>query len=275
MQAALLARRDGAVSRRLRVALGTLVAIEAEAQSSPAAQSAVEAAFDAVADLGRLLHPHSPGSDLHRINCAPPGCAVAVHAATSELLRLALRLHALTEGAFDPCLPARPGALGDVELGELGVICHAPVSLDFGGFAKGYAVDRAIESLMLAGCSAGLVNAGGDLRVFGSRTEPLLLRGPGNQIRPVALRDAALAVSDADSAQKPPEHQGYYLRGTARMTGSAGNSAPSRLLRRFAAVIAKEAVVADALAKCVMLCSPVVAGRALAEYDARLADASS
>jgi thiamine biosynthesis lipoprotein len=42
------------------------------------------------------------------------------------------------------------------------------VAIDLGGIAKGYAVDRAVEVLKQGGLSAGLVNAGGDIRGFGS-----------------------------------------------------------------------------------------------------------
>jgi len=41
------------------------------------------------------------------------------------------------------------------------------VQLDFGGIAKGAAVDRAIRLIRTAGVPAALVNAGGDLRAFG------------------------------------------------------------------------------------------------------------
>jgi len=127
------------------------------------------------------------------------------------------------------------------------VMCRVPVALDLGGFAKGYAVDRAIEALKSNGCISGLVNAGGDLRVFGPRTEPILLRGPAGELSEVALADAALAVSDADSQRRPAEHQGYYTR--ARYQADA-----DPLVARYAAVTANEAVIADALAKCVLLC---------------------
>lgn len=42
------------------------------------------------------------------------------------------------------------------------------VQLDFGAFAKGYAVDLAIEKLQENGIQNAIVNAGGDLRAFGS-----------------------------------------------------------------------------------------------------------
>lgn len=42
------------------------------------------------------------------------------------------------------------------------------VQLDFGGIAKGYAVDLAIERLQARSLDGAIVNAGGDLRAFGS-----------------------------------------------------------------------------------------------------------
>lgn len=43
------------------------------------------------------------------------------------------------------------------------------MSLDLGGIAKGYAVDRGIEILKEAGVESALVSAGGDTRIIGSR----------------------------------------------------------------------------------------------------------
>ena len=239
------------------MAMGTLVAVEAEAPSPVEAQRAVDQALAVISDIALLMHPRAAGSDLQRINSAPVHSLVRVQVAVCSLLRLALRLHGLTDGAFDPCLPLQSGCLTDLEVGDDFVICHAPVFLDFGGFAKGYAVDRAIDCLLRLGCRTGLVNAGGDLRVFGARAESLLLRGPGHQLSALDLTDAALAVSDADAAQRPIEHQGYYVRGRPA------------LHLRYAAVVAPRAVVADALVKCVMLCPRELADTALREFGAR------
>jgi thiamine biosynthesis lipoprotein len=246
----------------MRISMGTLVAVEAANDSSAGAEAAIESAFGAVLAVDRRMHPRSAHSDLARINNSQPGSPVAVHRSICELLRFANRLGALTGGVFDPCLPHSPGRLPDIEiLDDCTVLCHAAVSLDFGGFAKGYAADRAIEELIAHGCPAGLVNAGGDLRVFGPRVEPILVRGPGGELNPLALSDTAVAVSDADSQRQPAEHQGYYVRSNARSAS---------LFARYAAVTAKEAVLADALVKCVLLCPEDVAGHALREFGAAL-----
>jgi thiamine biosynthesis lipoprotein len=45
------------------------------------------------------------------------------------------------------------------------------VSYDLGGFAKGYAIDRAIERLRESGVHNAIINAGGDLRAIGQHGE--------------------------------------------------------------------------------------------------------
>jgi len=240
--------------KRLRISLGTFVAIEATAGSLSAAVAAVEAAFAAVAQVERRMHPRAADSDLAKINSAPLHVPVPVDASICELLNLALRINTLTDGVFDPCLPTQPGRLHDIDVSTDDVVCHTPVALDFGGFAKGYAVDCAIQALSNSGCTGGLVNAGGDLRVFGPRTGPMFLRGPAGELTNIEITDAALAVSDTNSRQRPPEHQGYY--GTAALAVD------------YAAVIANAAVIADALAKCVLLCPKPVADRALRTFAA-------
>lgn len=248
--------------RRLRTGLGTFLAVEAAAPSSAEADAAIAAAFAAMAEVERRMHPSREGSDLARINAEaariPVGCAssapsppcpsppIRVHRSTWELLSLAKRLNELSDGLFDPCLPCRPGVLSDVELlPAWGVRCGMPVKLDFGGFAKGYAIDQAVEALIRHGCSAGLVNAGGDLRAFGSRPETILVRGSAGELHALPISNASLAVSRINDERRPPEHSGYYVRAPGNVTARNGG----------AAVLAGRAVVADALTKCALFCT--------------------
>jgi FAD:protein FMN transferase len=291
-------------TRRLRIALGTWVAIEATraggrgerenigpaparanperraANAAPAGTQsatanfgasttgldAINAAYLAISEVDTRMHPTRPGSDLALINSTAPGAPIEVHPDTWRLLQLARRLYDLTDGVFDPCVPTRPGRLGDLEIkpDTPTLICHAPVQLDLGGIAKGYAIDQAIEALIEHGCSSGLVNAGGDVRVFGDRTETILLRrrtagGAEDIYRPVELNNAALAVSDLDATERPQEHQGYY--------NHCGETQ-----RRYAAVLAKDATTADALTKCVLLCPAATTERMLREFAAQSLD---
>jgi len=242
--------------------MGTWVAIEARSGEEAVVQCGIALAWAAIRQVEALLHPLRPGSDLRRLRDAPPGEWVGLHPWTAQVLRHAQRLHALTDGIFDPCTPDRPGMLADLELSSgsapAGPCARArlPLAIDLGGIAKGFAVDCGLAALQGAGCDAGLVNAGGDLGVFGSPT-PVLLRRPGGRFQPWLLSEAALAVSDRDAAEVPGEHRGYYLR----------RGAP-RAQPRYAAVTAGDAMSADALTKCVLLCSPARARQVLQECGA-------
>ena len=265
-------------TRRLRIALGTWVAIEARLGSGWATgtsaidareaseHAAIESAYAAIRDVDLRMHPRREGSEIALINSAEPGTPIELRPDTWRLLQLARRLYDLTDGIFDPCLPTRPGRLGDIEIQPNSpvLVCHARVDLDLGGIAKGHAIDCAVEKLQERGCSSGLVNAGGDLRVFGERTETIFLRqrasAPNPTFHPLPLQNAALAVSDLDADNCPSEHQGYYIR------GRESNLATSR----YAAVIADTAAVADALTKCVLLCPNELGIRILHAFRARV-----
>jgi thiamine biosynthesis lipoprotein len=246
--------------RRMRIAMGTFVAIEARAAHAHTAQCGLEQAFAVIAELSRTLHPTLAESDVARINAAPCGQPVPVRAATLALLRFAQRLHALSEGIFDPCLPTAPGRLGDLALHEgpqPRAIAGVPLQLDLGGIAKGFAVDGAVQALKEAGCSAGVVNAGGDLRVFGTPAQKFLLRQAGGRYRSVPLKEAALAVSARAAAGAPGGHRGYYVRGRAACAS-----------RDYAAVRARDATTADALTKCVLLCPDELSAHLLRQLGA-------
>ena len=256
--------------RRLRIAMGTFVALEAQAKCATDALAAIDAAFIALARIEALLHPRRVGSDLQRINAAPVDERIEIHASTFEVLMLARRLYELTSGVFDPCVPDKPGRLEHLEMhparpqgvlsGTNWVRLRLPLDLDLGGIAKGYAIDRAVEALRAGGCSGGLVNAGGDLRLYGPERQMILLRNGAGSDRALALGNTALAVSDADAGFRPPEHRGYYVRGTR----------PAVLGRRRAAVLAPSALVADALTKCVLLCPQEASARILRDFGASL-----
>lgn len=227
---------------RLRIALGTFVAVEAEACTSEIAERGIAAAFEAVALVERLMHPTRGGSDLAALRACAPGVACKVHEWTWELLELCQALHQSSCGAFDPCLDSAPGRMTDLELlSGARVLGRRALDVDLGGIAKGYAVDRALDALRGQGCDGGLVNAGGDVAVFGAREHLILCPGPQGTGVVVKLRDAAVATSDTRHSARPSEHRGYY-HGLHRDTSISGR----------ATVIAAHAAVADALTKCVL-----------------------
>ena len=240
--------------RRAQPLLGTLVEVRAHGASATAFDAAADAAFDAVAQVHGLMSFHHAGSDLRRIARARAGERLAVHPHTAAVLQRAQRWARASGGAFDAGCAARavvrgwlpepddatpPGALpfeDALEVHGRDVTVHAPVWLDFGGIAKGYAVDLAVTRLRRAGMRTGAVNAGGDLRVFGTLEETVLVRSPfdASELWPVAaLRDGACATSASGEV-------------VARTPGPGDAPAP-----RSVTVLAPTACAADALTKIV------------------------
>jgi FAD:protein FMN transferase len=64
------------------------------------------------------------------------------------------------------------------------------------GIAKGFAVDQAVAALQAQGVPHGIVNAGGDLRVFGDVPQEVHLRHPdGGFTAAISVQEEAMAVS--------------------------------------------------------------------------------
>jgi thiamine biosynthesis lipoprotein len=219
--------------------MGTFIAVEAEAGAHSVRLSGIDAAFAAIDRVAMLMHPSRTGSDLSAIHRAPIGTPVPVQPWTWEVLALSKLLNRASRGIFDPCLPDAAGRITDLECTAADrVIAHAPLRIDLGGIAKGYAVDRALLAMRSAGCDGGLVNAGGDLGVFGTRTHPIVC----DRRTVVHLRNAALASSAVRAVAAPPEHRGYY-HGVDRLAVRSGKIAVS----------AASAAIADALATCLVV----------------------
>ena len=255
-----------ATVRRIRPLLGTLVEVRITAATATAAERAVRAAFAAVASVHDRMSFHEAGSDVSRLNRRGAHEAVSVHASTYSVLRRALRLHAATGGIFDIAiapalvrggwlpraapLPASGGTTADIRLlSGHRVRFRRPLLIDLGGIAKGYAVDRAIAALKRHGATGGVVNAGGDLRVFGAQSEVVHVRLPGSPgtLAPLlVLRDRAVATSAHYFAQREID---------GRLVAPICDPRHHRLAAeaRSVSVVARECWLADALCKVVWL----------------------
>lgn len=247
--------------RRSRPLLGTFVEIRATADDVVTANSAVNRAFAQIARVQALMSPFEPTSDVSRINAAPPRQSIRVHGWTWRVLAAAQTLSRDTDGAFDLTAGAdAPSDWRDLELRTgRGVCCRRRLRVNLGGIAKGFAVDRAIDALRTGGVSAGVVNAGGDLRVFGPDAEPILVRHPAALDCVVAvgsLRDGACATS------------ANYLdsRGRGRLQSFTGGRL--WLGRGSVSVQARTCVMADALTKVIAVLGPKRAAGILARYSA-------
>jgi thiamine biosynthesis lipoprotein len=247
--------------QRARPLLGTLVAVRVSGLPRTDASAAIDRAFAEVAAFHRLMSFHEADSDLSRLNREAWRRPVAVDPRTLAVLRAALALAEETGGVFDPAiggalvgrgaLPApinapRPDPAAswhDVAILPDGRVRFArPLWLDFGGVAKGHAVDAALAAMALPQTARVVIDAGGDLRVAGPGPEMVRLAVPAEHEVPiVALEDGALASST--SAEIWGARFAAHIHGrTRRAVGTAS----------FAAVAAPTCGIADALTKPVL-----------------------
>jgi len=197
LAAFLLAGCD-AVYQESRLALGPVeVSIQVVAPSEQKAKEAIDAAFAAITQVNNLLSSYVPQSEVSRLNRSG-GRECHVSSQTAAVLRRSAEISGLTGGAFDitagpliklwkeqinaatPKLPAKEELAAArklvgykrLTLGENAATFETPgMTVDLGGIAKGYAVDRAVAALKASGIRNALVDAGGDGYALGARPD--------------------------------------------------------------------------------------------------------
>lgn len=237
-----------------RPLLGTYVEIDVDARDEALEARALDAGFAAIARVQQLMSAFEPTSDVGRINACGGRDPVVVDDWTADLLALARVLFDVSGGLFD-CAVVPAGAASEAPAGTIAelrirhrtVTASSPLRLDLGGIAKGYAVDRAADAIRAAGATGAVINAGGDLRVLGSRETPIYLRDPA---APQTLRFAGMLADGACATSA-----GYF---SAREQGGAtvcalvdprtGAALPAR---HSFTVLAPSCALADGLTKVV------------------------
>jgi FAD:protein FMN transferase len=265
--------------RRARPLLGTFVEIAGHGKNGVHLEWAIDAAFTSIAHVQRLMSFHDPLSEVSWINRHAFNKSVRVHPWTWRVLKCAQEFSCESNGLFDittarqlvkwnylppPNACLDNGSWRDIVLGdECRVRFRKRVIIDLGGIAKGFAVDRAVEALKRNGVVAGIVNAGGDLRTFGSASQLVHVRHPAEPRRiagAVRLRERAMATSGIYF-----ERRKYRGKDVAPLVdGHTGQ--PGRELISVS-VGATECMVADALTKIVFVLREK-AGGLLAQYGA-------
>jgi thiamine biosynthesis lipoprotein len=190
--------------------LGTFVEVGCLRQ--PGWEQATAAAFAAIVQIHSRLSFHDPTSELSRLN-ASRGHWLELSAATLRVVRAAVEITRISQGLFNCTVggelvrrgilpdhgegsPLPDGHADDIEIDGRRVRLLRPVRVTLDGIAKGWAVDRAVAALLGRGMQGGWVNAGGDLRVFGTVTLPVSRREADGRLTQLGdLQRGALATS--------------------------------------------------------------------------------
>jgi len=240
---------------RCKPLLGTYVEISADTDN------AIDQAFLAIQLVQDLMGFHNSNSELSQINALAHLRPIEVHEWTFQVLRTAKDLCKSTNGMFDcgvgkklvdsGLLPKHSehvdiscGSIMDLKLTEPNLVSSkSQLTLDLGGIAKGFAVDKAVEVLQQCGVRSGYVNAGGDLRVFGSTSQEIQVRNPSNPSELISLgslENGAIASSGLYYCDVSKSNQGHIVNPQTMDQIQFSESY---------SVIAPECIYADALTK--------------------------
>lgn len=263
----------GNLVRRARPWLGTIVEIGVPAER----ESAINAGFAEIARIHRLMSFHEATSDIAKLRRAKAGELVDVDLATVAVLRTSADLHKKTDGLFNVVVGRQlvrtrflpridvdhlsqfSEDAGDIQIISDHQVClRRRVLIDLGGIAKGYAVDCAVAALQAAGVRCGIVNAGGDLRVFGDSPMPIHVRtAQGGLGDAFAIQNCAVASSENMRTRRT-------LKGEIT-TPHICRDNWSTVIDKTVTVVANTCIIADAMTKVAMV-EPDLADYLLADH---------
>ncbi len=191
------AQESARVFRQNRLLMGTIVEITVASDDEKKATAGMDAAFREMERLDNLLGCHEQNGEIHALNERGYPYGFTVSGEVYGLIRRAEGIGRETGGAFDITvgglmklwsfetggrvpegdeLARTRRSVGWSKLAfddaERKITFLVPgVSLDLGGIGEGYAVDRAYGILTGRGISSGIINAGGDLMVWGGKPD--------------------------------------------------------------------------------------------------------
>lgn len=176
--------------------------------------------------LEALMSPYKSDSDIRRLNEAGFLGPVEVASETYKLMERSAEISSLTNGAFDisfvplarlwnyrdknfspPDAKAISAAKRLVDYRRITMHGGSRISLEkgmevsLGGIAKGYAVDISVSLMQKLGASAGIADAGGNLKLFGNSGKKLIgVRHPRENtvICAVELNDGEAVSTSGD-----------------------------------------------------------------------------
>jgi thiamine biosynthesis lipoprotein len=264
-----------------QVAMGTAIEITLAGENEGVARRAALQAFQEIKRIERLMSPLVKSSDVFRINQSAGKGWVKVSPETLRVIKKAQEISELSEGGFDITtgplshlwktakdkgIPPSPEEVkkvlnfvdfksvlinpkGNVFLKKRGM------TVDLGGIAKGYAVDKAFELLNAIGFKNLIVNAGGDLRVGGLKNnQPWTIgiqdpRISQKMMAKVSLSDAAIATSG--------DYEKYFIYQSKRYHHilNPRDGFPTEGCQSVT-ILCKDGMTADALATTVFVLGP-------------------
>jgi thiamine biosynthesis lipoprotein len=265
--------------------------VTVHAATSAGGQEAIAAAFAEIARIETILSDYDPASEISRLSMAAPTAApLPVGDDLWRVLVRAAEIRDATAGAFDLTvgplttlwrrvrrsgrlptadkLAAARAAVGADALlldreARAVRLTRPDMRLDAGGIGRGYALDRALDALVVRGITAALVECSGDVIASGP---PPGTTGWRISIRPFAGATADAGGGGAIEAPLLLSHAAITTSGDAYQFVEIDGSRYSHIVdprtglgvtgRTAVTVIAPDAMTADALATALSVLGP-------------------
>jgi thiamine biosynthesis lipoprotein len=221
---------------------GTLVEVSVYGETEPRARQAVSGVMHEFQRLHDMLHAWQP-SELSEMNAAfAKGESDAISAELIAILQDATQLSQQSKGLFNPAIgglvqlwgfhadefkPVQPDekriaqwVAANPQMSDIAIVHGRAesknkfVQVDLGGYAKGYALDRAAELLRSQGIRNALINIGGNVLALGQHGDRPWRVGIQHPRKPGAL--ATLDLHDGEAIGTSGDYQRYFMVGNVR-----------------------------------------------------------
>lgn len=221
---------------------GTLVDVTVYGEAEPNAKQAVAEVMQEFQRLHTMLHAWQP-SELSEMNAAfAQGDSVAVSAELAGMLQDATKISQQSQSLFNPAIGGLVALWGfhadefkavqpdetkiaewvkaSPQMGDILIVRgraqskNKSVQVDLGGYAKGYALDRAVDILHKRGIHNALVNIGGNVIALGQHGKRPWRVGIQHPRKSGAL--ASLDLQDGEAIGTSGDYQRYFMIGNVR-----------------------------------------------------------
>lgn len=264
-----------------QVLMGTVVEIMLIAKDRGEAENAAFKAFQEIQRIEKLMSTKIEQGDVFRINKFAGRRWVSISSETLYVINKSIEIAEISDGGFDitigplikvwdkvkeqgypPSDEELKKALSLINFRDIMISPEGKIflkkegmSIDLGGIAKGYAVDRAFNLLKNLGYKNLIVNAGGDLRVGGTKFGELWsigIQDPRNSERVIAkisLNEGAIATSG--------DYERYFIYERKRYHHilNPRNGLPAEDCRSVT-VFTQEGIFADGMATAIFVLGP-------------------
>lgn len=265
------------IFRETRSLMDTTVTIQIRNENKNHAIEAIDKAFDKMIQTENLMSAYDENSQLYKLN--DDGYLKNANPELVHVIKKSKHYYNISNGAFDitvkpiidlweskfaPEGPHKPPTdeeinealklvnISNITIKDTNLYMKEDMRITLGGIAKGYVVDKAIESLRKSGIEHGFVNAGGDGRYIGYRKDNdgwrIGLQNPnksGAYITKMNLHNMSVATSG--------NYERYYNDSidASHIVDPRNGKSTSKIIS--STVIAKSAMDADAYSTAVFV----------------------